>query len=266
MRSLLELATAEEPVVFLPYSRATVELTSALRAYKSSLQERMSKEAAERHLRDAVVVVSIGNCSDDWVDGPAYIHVATFEDLLTNTLGTTSKKPAGAGVDAVFLNCHAWSNSESEAHNFASCSSQYLSVIMLANNTTSFRKLYDLARSSRTAGQSNEGSSKDASDNGLGHESDDDWNLRGRFASMLGSFVGKITNRHEGSVGGGNLIIPENVDDLTKAMIRITHGLDYVWSDSAKDGAQEIPSEQDSIQLLKEHLDPDKVDKILKRF
>lgn len=137
---LILLATPENPLAFLAYSRASIEIAATLRQYiadKESAGE--SASAIEARLRASITVISIGAATSHWPDGPAYIHLGSEHDPISNLSGVHAKRPRGAGKDAVFLTTGAkvyGGGDGGENHNFSSLTSQYLSVIMLANKTT----------------------------------------------------------------------------------------------------------------------------------
>lgn len=252
MGSLLELASPEEPIVLMPYSRGTIELASALRSYRKKHEEAgSSAESISRHLRASVTVVSICNASHEWPDGPAYIHVGSYKDSLTDAMGCHAGKQSGGGADAIFLTCDSpYNDFGNESHNFASVVGQFLSVIMIANKTNSFRRLYELAH--EEGGDGDEVRSR-----GIG----------GRIAPVAGGFIGRLLNEGDGEVGGGRLVVPANILELTRAMIRMTGGLEFCWSpvDKILEGMDEIPEMGEAVELLKEHLDGRSIDEIRAR-
>jgi hypothetical protein len=172
VRKLLETTAdpAGKPFVLVAYSRAAVEVEAAIREYASS-----HSNVAGR-LRERVTVVTIGNASRDWADGPCYIHVAAWNDPMTTQHGVSGRSPLGAGKDAVFINGDTPFNPKSfDNHNFGAVTSQLLAVVMQANGVRSFRALHKLGSTSK-------------------------------------------------------LVVPGDVDQLTRAMIQMTKGYDWLWS------------------------------------
>lgn len=66
----------------------------------------------------------------------------------------------------------------------------------------------------------------------------------------------------------GELVVPENVDEITYALIRETGGLGYLWGEeNAKgDGYVGVPDEDDAIAILKRRLGQEVVDRLVSKF
>lgn len=139
--------TDEPKLVFMMYSRASIEVSAALRTWKRQAErENRCNGDVEACLRDAVTVVTIGNGDRNYPDGPAYIHLAMNQDKLTDKLGVNSARPRGGGADAVYLNADSpYSSEANDAHNFAVNTAQYLDLMMRYNRVKGLRELYDLA-------------------------------------------------------------------------------------------------------------------------
>lgn len=95
---------------------------------------------------------------------------------------------------------------------------------------------------------------------------------------MVASFLSGAANVLKGylptraePVGGGELVIPENIDELMLAMIRVSSGLEYAWinlrdEEDEDEDVDEIliqpPSMGESMALLKKHFDSEAIDSI----
>lgn len=135
-----------ESVVLVGYSRSTVDIRSAVQDYiKEQKEAGIDEDEVQRKLRDRVTVVTVGSATAGYPDGPAYLHLAAFEDPLSSTSGVTSKHNTNrAGKDAVFVNCASpFAGGVFDAHNFGALTSQYLSVVMAANGATGLRDLWE---------------------------------------------------------------------------------------------------------------------------
>jgi len=169
-------------LVLITYSATSHIFAAAISAWKHSAtntaavntrgrenygptKEVLSEERAEDLLRKALTVVTIGGLSKAWQDGPAYIHISMYDDLLASSLGVSDKSPTGGGKDAVYLRaCSPYAlpqakqpNFDSnnvtddgiyvnDAHNMDACGIQFLALILRIYGMTSFRDLYGLAR------------------------------------------------------------------------------------------------------------------------
>lgn len=136
------------PFVLMVYSRAAVECDAALRKHVQDSRKTESKDAIERRLRERVTIVTVGSASSGYEDGPAYIHLASWTDSLSTSLGVTAKNNVrGAGKDAMFLNCNSpYNESAFDNHNFSSSTSQFLSLVLCANKAAGYRDLWNKAR------------------------------------------------------------------------------------------------------------------------
>lgn len=142
---------AGDPVVIMAYSRGSLELVAALNKHvKDSKHAGESSSAIEQRLFERVTVVTIGNASKDFPDGPAYIHLSCWNDPLSKERGVNGKSKKGAGEKAVFLNCDSPFHPDAfDNHNFGAVTAQYLSVVMRLNNTMRYRELFDIAHSEK---------------------------------------------------------------------------------------------------------------------
>lgn len=106
-------------------------------------------------LKQAVTVVTIGALTQDFCNGPAYIHFSMHDDGLVRSFGSTQKSPEGGGKNAVYFHAvspylernhkEAADLMGSDAHNMNACVIQFLCLVMRINGITSFRDLYDAA-------------------------------------------------------------------------------------------------------------------------
>lgn len=255
MAKIIAHATPESPIVFMAYSRASIEIAASLRKHIAKTESAgVPSTDIRANLRRSITVLSVGAGTSHWPDGPAYIHLGSIHDVVSNGSGVHNGRPRGAGKDAVFLTTQKKVFGGDDNHNFSALTAPYLSVILLANKTTSIRKLYELARAGDASGKiySEQCTSGVAS---------------------ASSFFGGIVNLVKGflptpaaPVGGGDLIVPENIDELMLAMIVVCNGLAYGWANLADtdgdDTIVELPSEDDALALLKEHFDADIIDSI----
>ncbi len=138
---------AKVPVVLLCYSRAAVEVAAALSKFiQDEVDRGRAKTAVQASLYENVTVVTIGNATRTYVDGPRYIHVAMSEDPLVVSRGVTESSQRGAGRDALFLTCATtpYAAKAFDNHNFGSITAQYLSLVMHMNKVSGFRELHEL--------------------------------------------------------------------------------------------------------------------------
>lgn len=148
--------TANKQLVFMPYSRSTSEMASALRRYISEYVEsaavaaEVAKVKVEALLLQTVTVVTIGNTDRNWPDGPAYVHVSGKSagegprgtDMTVIIQGVHSGSPEGAGKGAVFLHSD-WVFSGFDAHNFAAAGGAVLRLTMAMNGVSRWRELWE---------------------------------------------------------------------------------------------------------------------------
>jgi len=157
---LLEASkAAQQPIVWLAYSRSSSELCRALSEYIqiSVNQRRESLSAVEAFLREYVTVLTIGNAVRGWPDGPAYVHFSAMSDRskweasppklwgtdpLTFEQGVHARKPQGAGKDAVFLHYDGLFRSF-DTHNFGTVGAAALKLILDINGLKTFRALWE---------------------------------------------------------------------------------------------------------------------------
>lgn len=255
MTKVIAHATPESPIVFMAYSRASIEIAAALRKHIASAESAgVPSTDIRANLRRSVTVLSVGAGTRHWPDGPAYIHLGSIHDFVSNVSGVHNGRPRGAGKDAVFLTTQKKVFNGNDNHNFSALTAPYLSVIMLANKTTSIRHLYDLARAS------------DASDESDSEQRTSSVTSASSIFSGILHLVKGFLPASAAPVGGGDLIIPDDIDELMLAMIVVCNGLAYGWANlSDSDGDDtivELPSVEDALALLKEHFDADIIDSI----
>lgn len=142
-RDIMEATRGGLEVVLMVYSRASVEFDAALRGY---LEEGDRQEKCER-LGKCMTVVTIGNASRWYQDGPRYIHLAAWRDGLTNRMGVNGKWRWRGGKNAVYLNCDTpWNQSAFDNHNFSASTCQFLAVVMEVNRVSGFKELWEKAQ------------------------------------------------------------------------------------------------------------------------
>ncbi|KAI0560157.1 hypothetical protein FGB62_123g01 [Gracilaria domingensis] len=149
IRDLLDRTTLKDaqPIVLAAYSRSSIDLRVALEEHiKSSLEQGELQSAIEKRLRKLVTAVTFGSATSGFPDGPAYVHVSSFQDSLASTAGVTSLHNADkAGADAVFVNFESpFGEGSFDSHNLGAVTSQYLSIILAANDATTFRQLWEM--------------------------------------------------------------------------------------------------------------------------
>lgn len=140
---------AKVAVVLMCYSRATVEVAAALSKYvQDEIDKGRAKSAIEANLYEYITIVTIGNATRTYVDGPRYIHVATSVDPLVASRGVSESSKRGGGRDALFLTCQTtpYAANAFDNHNFGAITAQYLSLILHLNKVSGFRELYDVAK------------------------------------------------------------------------------------------------------------------------
>ena len=165
--SIVELLQRNEeekqPLVLMPYSRSTAEVSGAMRRYKAEFVSAYMEEhgaavagdavsAVEGLLRETVVVVSVGNVDRNWPDGPAYVHLAAVSDRedggtdpLVQARGVSAAAPEGAGADAVFVNTDGVF-SGFDVHNFGAVGAPTLRLVMEMNGCETFREVWEKGR------------------------------------------------------------------------------------------------------------------------
>lgn len=218
MRALF--ATSEvagaSPVVIVVYSRASIEAEAALKKYiQEGVESGEPKEDIEQRLRERITILTVGNAAKGYPDGPAYIHLASWNDPLTKSSGTSKNNASGGGRDAVFLHCNSPFNDQAfDNHNFGALTGQFLALVLAANNAKGIRDLWEKGQS-------------------------------------------------------GEIVIPDDIDNLTRAMIQITKGYDWLWNPDLawKDvpyGA--LPEKEDAVHILRQKMGDKFVDRILANF
>mmetsp|Transcript_14636 Transcript_14636/g.21845 ORF Transcript_14636/g.21845 Transcript_14636/m.21845 type:complete len:481 (-) Transcript_14636:131-1573(-) len=84
-------------------------------------QQHQAKSRIEDLLHQAVTVITFGNVSRMFCDGPAYIHISMWDDPWTNALGSMKTNSKSGGRGAVYF--HAWSPYEYDSTKSGSSSS-----------------------------------------------------------------------------------------------------------------------------------------------
>lgn len=219
LRALLPLASPQQPLVLIGYSRGSVEVASAVQEYIAEAEKRGQADVRSR-LRETVTVVTIGTpqpaIQDEpaFQDGPAYVHVSSTTDWATKISRVNSDHPDLAGEGATFIHCNTpYPPNDFNNHNFASSVCQYLFLLMHTNKVKSFRDLHE----------------------------------RG---------------------AKGELADPENVDEITNALIRVTGGLDYLWHEKGAEGEVplSIPEMDAAVAILQRRLGQDVADRLVSKF
>lgn len=248
MRSLLRLASREKPLVLMVYSRGSIECNAALKEF---IDEIGDKEKAFHHLRDGVTVVTLGTPTGGWPDGPAYIHVSSWEDVLSR-IYCNANRNGSAGADAVFLHNHSPYPDSFDSHNFQGGTSQFLSVIMMMNKVSTFKELWEVGQSSAEGN----GRVDRSMSQGLSV-----------FESLLNNLK-LCCGMRPSEVGGGNIVMPHNINELVDAMISITDGQKYLWNPEKSIAmARQLPSKEDAVKILKLNIGDDtKIDNMAASF
>ena len=143
----------KQPLVIMPYSRSTADISGALHTYIDGYVKAGGDIGDVRAmLREHLTVVTIGNVNRNWPDGPAYVHMAGVSgrkeggtDMLVQQQGVHAGAPEGAGADAVFLHPDGLF-SGFDAHNFGASGSSNLRIIMNMNGCVTFRDVWERAQ------------------------------------------------------------------------------------------------------------------------
>lgn len=170
-------AGTDQNLALIVYSATCHILSEAIREWKEQAttsyypnteyfktNQVLTEEQTEYLLRKSLTVVTMGGLCKDYVDGPAYIHVSMYDDILASSLGVSENNSDRGGKDAVYLNGlspYAPSTSltrdkalqnnskydiyDHDAHNMDACAIQYLSLIRRINGVSSFRQMYEFA-------------------------------------------------------------------------------------------------------------------------
>eukprot|EP00168_Porphyra_purpurea_P010655 TRINITY_DN2652_c0_g2_i3.p3 TRINITY_DN2652_c0_g2~~TRINITY_DN2652_c0_g2_i3.p3 ORF type:complete len:229 (-),score=91.06 TRINITY_DN2652_c0_g2_i3:275-961(-) len=131
-------------LVLITYSRSTVEVAAAARAFLHS-HPRAARSAVAGRLRARLLIVTIGSCARTYPPGPAYLHVSSPADTLTSRLGVSAARPAGAGGDgAAFVTVPSpFTAGELEAHNFATLLCPHLAVRAAVHGVVGWWGVYE---------------------------------------------------------------------------------------------------------------------------
>lgn len=151
MRSMFDSTKNKDAPQFtiVVYSRGAIEAQAALQKYISeAVKHGERQDDVEKRLRAKLTIVTVGSATADYPDGPAYIHLASWKDTLSNTTGVTAKNNvSGAGKDAVFLNCDSPYHPDSfDNHNFGAVTAQYLGIMIAMNQAKGMRDLWEMAQ------------------------------------------------------------------------------------------------------------------------
>ena len=148
------LGNSDEPhLVIVAHCTNASMVASALSSWKRDKIENSlyKKSRIEDLLYEAVTVVTIGSTCQNFCNGPAYIHVSMYDDVLSRRFVYQK----GGGKNAIYM--QTWSpfhETEGEiktsrchdAHNMNACAIQFLYLVMRVNGVTSFRELYNEAK------------------------------------------------------------------------------------------------------------------------
>lgn len=133
----------DEKIVFIGYSRASVEIDAALNQYVDN--RKGSKSEMEEWLRDHVTVVTIGSASQGFPDGPKYVHVATWTDHLSSANGVTARNNARkGGKDCVYVNGDSpFPEGAADNHNFGCVTSQLAGIALAMNGANGWEDVWE---------------------------------------------------------------------------------------------------------------------------
>lgn len=136
------LLSQSRPVTLIAYSRSSMEIKAAVHEFISSQNDR---DACRKQLLANVTVVTIGAACRFFPDGPAYLHVSSFNDELVNLRGVCSARPRGAGANSVFLHCKTpFAKNAADHHNMAVAAAPLLAIALEHNGVSSLRALWEL--------------------------------------------------------------------------------------------------------------------------
>lgn len=136
------LLSQSRPVTLIAYSRSSMEVKAAIHEYISSQKDR---DACRKQLLANVTVVTVGAACRFFPDGPAYLHVSSFNDELVALRGVCSARPRGAGANSVFLHCKTpFAKSAADHHNMAVAAAPLLAIALEHNSVASLRSLWEL--------------------------------------------------------------------------------------------------------------------------
>lgn len=152
------LGNSDEPhLVIVAHCTNASMVASALSSWKRDKIENSlyKKSRIEDLLYEAVTVVTIGSTCQSFCNGPAYIHVSMYDDVLSQRFGVSEKNQKGGGKHAIYM--QTWSPFHEiegeiktsrchDAHNMNACAIQFLYLVMRVNGVRSFRELYNEAK------------------------------------------------------------------------------------------------------------------------
>lgn len=215
VRQLLTLSsTSDKSIVLVAYSRGSIEIEAALREYIGEQTETGRDESEVTDELSKITVVTVGSATANYPDGPAYIHIAAWDDPLAKSSGVFPEQGT-AGRNAIFLNCTTPYHAESfDNHNFGALTAQYVALVLAASKASGFRDLWERAQR-------------------------------------------------------GEMVIPEDADLLTRAMIQLTRGYDWLWTPEkawldVPYGA--LPEPEEAEAVLRERMGDEFVEKLRINF
>lgn len=258
LKKLIALATKDSPLTLMVYSRGSMECSAALNEMASKCANKEEKEEFKKKLREALTVVTIATSAKKWLDGPAYIHISTWDDPLARIF-CNDKRNTFAGDRAIFLHNNSPYPGTVDTHNFQGGSLQLLAAVMLKNKVRSMRTLWEMGHATTQKNSQGTYSQKlPSSKVGIAVQ------VAEKSIATAKSLLGVPPS----PVGGGNIVIPDNVDALVDAIIAITYGTEYLWEkEESMKKMRANPSIEDSMRLLIEELDwDDEVREIARKF
>jgi len=137
-------------LVLITYSRSTVEVAAAARAFLAA-HPRATRAAVAARLRARLLIVTIGACARSYPPGLAYLHVSSPADTLTSRFGVSADRPAGAGGDgAAFVHPPSpFFEGELEAHNFATLLCPHVAARAAVHGVVGWWGVYEAVRAGR---------------------------------------------------------------------------------------------------------------------
>jgi hypothetical protein len=161
MRSVKDLLEArlEGPggpgkLELLLYSRGSIDGAAAISGWIDEYVGRhggevgptQARKDAVALLRNNVLVETYGNASQQFPDGPRYMHWSADNDPLTKDVGSTASRPNGGGKDAVYLHYDGVFQGF-DAHNLGAVGAAAAKLYLELNGVESSAALYEKARS-----------------------------------------------------------------------------------------------------------------------
>lgn len=249
LRELIKLASKDNPLTLMVYSRGSMECSGAIKEVLLEAEQNGKKEECLQQMSEGLTVMTIGASAKSWLDGPAYIHLSSWDDVIARTFCNAHRNTM-AGKDAIFLHNHSPYKKTFDSHNFQAGTAQFLSVVMLQNEVTSFRELWCLGQYKtipRTKSKQTE-QNLNFVESGLG-------------------FAKRLVGKNASEVGGGAIKIPQDLDKLVDSMISITDAVDHLWDENSAKGMRPPPSKPDALKYLNKYLeDSENIKKIAGKF